>query len=97
MLSHQNIANMFFSFRNTHDTYNDINAQKLNDTKAPFFGTTSAILVRGPMGSSLNRSGHTSTQPGSDRALGTHSLLSPETWDLSPSRSFVTPTMNFQC
>ena len=29
------------------------------------------------------------------RALGTRSLLSPVTWDLSLSQLFITPTMNF--
>ena len=44
----------------------------------------------------LNRSEHdTSTRLSSNRALGTRSLLSLETWDMSLSRPFVTHTTNF--
>ena len=38
---------------------------------------------------------HTAEQQPS--SLSTRLLLSPETWDLSLSRPFVTPTINFQC
>ena len=37
------------------------------------------------------------THKSSNRALSTLLLLSLETWDLSLSRLFVTPTINFQC
>ena len=37
------------------------------------------------------------THKSSNRALSTLSLLSLETWDMSLSRLFVTPTINFQC